>query len=484
MKIKLFKSACFCTMALLSNLLLAAEQTTSVPYMLLRHSPRQNATFMGKVKLSRSATLSFLNNVQLTYVAPVNEVVSGRIIDSKGKIIQEGDVIAQARDIKEKIIVNICTQKLKKAQQKLKDATLNLKRIEKLYKRHVFSERQHEEAENDYLQAAGDYDVCRLELLDAKENLDNMTLRAPFSGIIEKVLVEEGSSLFDDKSALVLSVFDPICIKVKLHDVLTDLLCVNDKFLVYPTGFTKPRPAWLNTQEIFTDYIDLSVKNSLVPKRQLTPEQKKLPKIFTRMRAIKTSEHKDIALWVPARALRKDDTGYYVWTVIKRSVLKNCAVETPTLTVKKIRVKPKDMFIQKHSTQYRALEDANGLKDSQVIIIKTEGRLVDGGKVIMQDSCWLFQPNEDVWVSIPQLTKYMFIISRDALKSFKGRQFVLVIGEDNKVSPVEVFVYNTFNKTAEIIGKNLKPGMKIVCSQNSGLLIMGQKVSLGQKVNF
>jgi len=482
MKMKLFKCACFSVIALLSGLLPAAEQP--VPYTLLRHSPRKNAIFMGKVKLSRSATLSFLSNVQLTYVAPVNEVVRGKIIDAEGRVIQEGDIIARARDIKEKIIVNICDQKLKKAKQKLKDATLNLKRIEKLYKRNVFSERQHEEAQNDYLQAVGDYDVCRLELLDAKENLENMTLHAPFSGIIEKVLVEEGSSLFDDKSILVLSVFDPISIEVKLHDVLTDLLCVNNQFLVYPTGVTKPSPAWLNTQEIFTDYINLSVKNYLVPKRQLTTEQKKLPKIFTRMRAIKPSEHPNVALWVPARALRKDNTGYYVWTIVKRSVPKNDSVEAPTITVKKVRVKPEDMFIQKHSTQYRALKDPGGLKDSQVIIIKTGGNLVDGGKAIMQDSCWLFQPTEDVWVSIPRLAKYMYVVPRDALKTFKGRQFILVIGEDNKVSPMEVFVYNSFNKTAEIIGKNLKTGMKIVCSKNSGLLNLGQKVSLGQRVNF
>ena len=139
MKMQLFKWACFWVLVLLPGFLPATEQTV-VSYMVLRSSPRKNAIFMGKVKLSRSATLSFLNNVQLTYVAPVNEVVHGRIIDAKGKIIQEGDIIAKARDIKEKIIVNICTQKLKKAQQKLKDATLNLKRIEKLYKRHVFSE--------------------------------------------------------------------------------------------------------------------------------------------------------------------------------------------------------------------------------------------------------------------------------------------------------------------------------------------------------
>jgi multidrug efflux pump subunit AcrA (membrane-fusion protein) len=78
----------------------------------------------------------------------------------------------------------------------------------------------------------------------------------------------------------------------------------------------------------------------------------------------------------------------------------------------------------------------------------------------------------------------MYVIPRDALKTFKGRQFILAIGEDNKVSPVEVFVYNSFNKTAEIIGKNLKAGMKIVCSKNSGLLILGQKVSLAKKIDF
>ena len=77
-----------------------------------------------------------------------------------------------------------------------------------------------------------------------------------------------------------------------------------------------------------------------------------------------------------------------------------------------------------------------------------------------------------------------FQARQDALKAFKGRKFIFVIGKDNKVAPMEIFVYNTLNKTAEIIGKNLSPGMKIVCSKSSGLLCLGQKVNLGQKINF
>jgi len=482
MKKKIFKCVCLGFLALLSSTLPALDQ--AVPYILLRRSPRKNAIFMGSVGLSRSANLSFLSDVQITYVAPVNEVVRGKVIDADGKVIRHGDILARAKDIKEKIIVNICVQKVKKTKQSLKDARLNLKRIEKLYKRHVFSERQHEEAENDYLQAAGDYDVCRLELLDAKSNLDNKVLRAPFSGIVEKVLAEEGSSLCDDKSIIVLSAFNPARIKVKLHDVLTDLLCVNNDFLVYPTGFTKPYSAWLKTQEIFTDYIELSVKNFLVPKRKLTPEQQKMPKIYTRMRAIKTSENPDIPLWIPSRSLKKDDEGPYVWTILTKSLPKNGSQKAHTFTVQKVRVKPKNMFIQKHSAQYQALENAGGLKDSQVILGKIGGTLVDGGKAIMCDSSWLFQPSENVWVSIPQLSEYMYTVSREALQVFKGRTFIFVIGTDNKVSPIEVFVYNKFNKTAEIIGKNLKPGMKIICSKINGLLYFGQKVTLGEKINF
>jgi hypothetical protein len=483
MKSKFLKLIIFGSLALLSSVLPAAEQIVSVPYILLRRSPRKNAIFMGSVGLSRSAKLSFLKDVQLTYVVPVNEVVRGKITDADGKIIREGDVLAKAKDTKERIIVNICSQKVKKGKQSLKDSRLNLKRIEKLYKRHVFSERQHEEAENEYLQASSDYDVCRLELLDAQSNLDSKVLHAPFSGIIEKVLAEEGSSLFEDKSVLVLSVFDPARIKVQLHDVLTDLLCVNNKFQVYPTGFTKPTPAWLKTQEIFTDYIELSVKNYLVPKRKLTPEQEKLPKIYTRMRAIKTPEIPEVPMWVPAHSIKKDDKGSYVWIISSKNESKSGSKHAPTLTVKKIRIQPRNMFIQRYSAQYQALEKAGELKDSQIVLLKTDGFLVDGGKAIMQDSSWLFQPSEKVWVSIPELAEHMYTVSRSALKTFKGRSFVFVIGKDSKVSPVEIFVYNTFNKTVEIIGKNLKPGMKIVCSKSS-LLHLGQKVSLGTKINF
>jgi len=485
MKTKLLKCACFGFLAVLSGVLPVAAQAKAVPYITLRRSFRKNAIFMGSVGLSRSAKMSFLKDVQLTYVAPVNEVVRGKIINSKGKIIRKGDVLATAKDTKEQIIVNICNQKVKKGKLALKDAKLNLQRIEKLYKRHVFSERQHEEAENEYLQASSDYDVCRLELLDAKSNLDNKTLRAPFSGVVEKVFAEEGSSSYEDKEILILSVFNPARVNVKLHDVLTDLLCVNHNFLVYPTGFTTPSAGWLKTQEIFTDYIELSVKNYLVPKRKLTPAQKKLPKIYTRMRAIKASENPEIPLWVPARSIKEDSKGFYVWTITEQSIKKyHNSKEAPTLTVRKARVKSKDMFIQKHSAQYQALEETGGLKNSQIVLIKTDDFLTDGGKAIMQDSSWLFQPSEKVWVSIPELAEYMYTVSLDAVQMFKGRSFLFVIGKDSKVSPVEVFVYDKSNKTAEIIGKNLETGMKIVCIKSSGLLHLGQKVTLGNKINY
>jgi len=482
MKTKLFKCVCFGFLSILSIALPAMEQV--VPYVLLRRSPRKNVLFMGSVGLSRSARLSFLSDVQLTYVAPENEVVRGKITDASGKVILQGDILAKASDTKEKIIVNICAQKVKKTKQSLKDANLNLKRIEKLYKRHVFSERQHEEAENDYLQAASDYDVCRLELLDAKSNLEKRILRAPFSGIVEKVFATAGSSLFEDKAVLILSVFDPVCIKVKLHDVLTDLLCVNNKFLVYPTGFTQHYSAWLKTQEIFTDYIELSVKNFLIPKRKLSPEQEKMPKIYTRMRTIKAPEISDVPLWIPTRALKKDDKGSYVWTVLEKNLLKNGSKKTATLTIKKVRIKARDMFMQKRSVQYQALKDTGGLKDSQIVLVKTEGTLVDGGKAIMHDSSWLFQPSEKVWVSIPQLAEHIYTVPQDALKVFGGRTFIFIIGKEKEVSPMEIFVYNKFNKTAEIIGKNLNSGMKIVCSKTNGMLYLGQKVTLGKKITF
>jgi len=481
---KLLKCICLGYFIFLTTILPAAEQAKTVSYILLRHSNNKNPVFVGLVKRSRSAKLSFLSYVQLTYVIPVNETVRGRIINTDGKVIRKGDILAEAQNAKEQILVNISSEKAKNAKQSLKDASLNLERFKKLYKRQVATGRQYEQAENLYLQARSDYDVCRLELLDAKSNLENKILRAPFSGVVEDVFAAAGSSLSETESVLVLSVFDPIYIKVKLHNILTDLIHINNKFLVYPTGMTDSYPAWMRTQDIFTDYIVLSAKNILIPKWQLTPEQKKLPKVYTWMRSIKAPEMPSIPLWVPARALKKDDKGSYVWATIDKILPQNGFQKDAPLTVKKVRVETLNMLIEKRYARYQALKDTGGLKDSQIILIDTEGILVDGAKAILQDECWLFKPTEKVWVSIPQLSKYMYTISHDALKTFDGRSFILVINKDNTISPVEVFVYKTSAKNTEIIGKELKPGMKIICSKTKGLSHLGQKVHLGTKINF
>jgi multidrug efflux pump subunit AcrA (membrane-fusion protein) len=481
----LLKYICTITLASISApaFVLAAQLPQGVTYVNLKRSPRQNVLFLGNVILSRSAKLSFLSNVQLTYVASPNDVVCGRITDFQGRIIREGDILARARDIREEIVVNISTQKVKKAKQALKDARLNLERIKKLYKRQVFSERQHEQAENEYIQAASDYDVCRLELLDAKENLDDKALRAPFSGIIEKVYAVAGSSLTEDKSVLLLSVFDPINVRVKLHDVLTDLICVHNEFKVYPTGGTTSYPAWLQTQEIFTDYIELTVKNIKIPKVKLTPEQNKLPKIHTRMRVIDAPEIPEEALWVPANAIRKDKTGAFVWKVDCSMTNQTGKQSISIPKVKKVMVKPKDMFIQKLSARYQAVE-SDVLKPGRVVLVKTEGKLVNGGRAVMYDSCWMFQPKEKVWVSIPQLAKHIYKVPSEALKKFEDHSFIFVICPDNTVVPVEIFVYNRGDKTAEIIGRNLSPGTKVIVQKSNGMAYPGEKVKLGKKLDY
>ncbi|MDD5728893.1 MAG: hypothetical protein PHV59_10035 [Victivallales bacterium] len=464
---------------------LSAEQAKAdgIDYVCLRHTPRENVMFLGDIILSRSVKLSFLSNVQLTYVATPNEVVCGQITDSKGRIVREGDILARAYDAKEEIIVDISNQKVKKAKQILRDASLKLKRIEKLYKQHVFSERQHEEAENEYLQAASDYDVCRLELLEAKENLENKILRAPFSGIVENVYASAGSSLPEDKSILVLSVFNPIRIRVKLHDIVTDLLCVHNEFRVYPTGLTSSYPAWLETREIFTDYIELTAKNLQIPKIKLTPEEEKLPKIYSRMRAIRLAEIPDINLWVPAQAIRRQGQEAYVWK-LEAAGTRNGNRNNHIAIVKRIKVRPRDMFIQKLSIQYQALETGNGLDEGQTVLVKTEGELTDGGQAVMYDSCWLFQPGEKVWVSIPQLAKHVYLVPSDALRNFENRTFIFIVTSGSNVLPIEVFVHGKSGKNVEIIGKNLFPGMKVVCQKTDGMFFPGDKVKLGKKLAY
>ncbi|MDD5596816.1 MAG: hypothetical protein PHV82_02660 [Victivallaceae bacterium] len=463
----------FALFLILFSSLATAAGRPGVDYALIRRSPRKNVFFMGSVMLSRSVKLSFLSNVQLTYVASENEVVRGKITDADGNTIYQGDAVAKARSTKEQIIVNIAGQKVKKTKQTLKDASLNLSRTKKLYERHVSSERQHEQAENDYLQAASDYDVGRLELLEAQTNLENMTLNAPFSGVIEKVFASAGSSLCDDQPVLVLSVFDPMSVKVELHDVVTDLLCVNDQYLVYPTGFPRPEPGWLKTEEIFTSYMELSVKNRLIPKRKLSPDEQKLPRIYSRMRVIETRDK----LWVPASALKKDKEGTFLWVISQ-------SADCRKLKTGKVRVKTENMFIQKRSAQYQAVETANGLKASDIVAVRTGDNLLDGGLAVMYDSCWLFQPDEKVWVSIPHLTEHMYTVPNDSIKTFRERSFLLVIDNSGHVAPIEVFVYDRSGQNAEIIAKNLKTEMKIICTKESGLLYLGQKVALGKKVVF
>ncbi|MDD5596564.1 MAG: hypothetical protein PHV82_01385 [Victivallaceae bacterium] len=123
MNIKAFKYICLVYLTLFTVILTAKEQVKTVPYMLLQHSNNKNPVFVGLVKRSRSAKLSFLSYVQVTYVIPVNEIVRGRIINTEGKVIRKGDILAEAQNDKEQILVNISSEKAKNAKQALNDVS-------------------------------------------------------------------------------------------------------------------------------------------------------------------------------------------------------------------------------------------------------------------------------------------------------------------------------------------------------------------------
>ncbi|WP_420434516.1 efflux RND transporter periplasmic adaptor subunit [Hyphobacterium sp.] len=127
--------------------------------------PDRHYEFVGRVEAARSVDLSFQVNGQLAEL-PVTDGIE----------VAEGDLIAQL-DLED------FQRAEREARVQLQQARTDLDRQQTLFDRGIASAAARDNAQTQY-------DLRLVALENARRNLENATLRAPFDGLISRVLVE------------------------------------------------------------------------------------------------------------------------------------------------------------------------------------------------------------------------------------------------------------------------------------------------------
>ncbi|QSH42277.1 hypothetical protein P0136_03610 [Lentisphaerota bacterium ZTH] len=461
---------------------LAAAPKT-MPYYVMKDKACQKAFFLGEVEQGRSITMGFSMDCQIKYVIPVNTHVYGRVFNTSGQEVIKGRTLAKASSKIQELSLNVAMLNLKKTQLTVKDMEEDFQRVKSLFERSVYSTKQFQDATNEFLKAKTDYEVAKMQVYEAREDLEKCYLRAPFDGVVEKNFVSEGSSVESGDPVLKLCILSPARVIVKMHEVLTGLISVNNRFLVYPSGNFSPSAAWLSPRGIFPDHIVLFVDNNLIAKTDLSPEDVNLPKVQYMSPAAKLRKMPGVQIWVPDQALVYSKGKTYVWVAEDEFAIQKEKAFKRVFTVRKIEVEIADMIMERSVIPYHALKKANGIKPFQLIVVESDGNLVDGKKAVLEEYRRKFRPGEKVWVLIPELTKLVHSVPMSAIQK-RDDNFYLFTVSNNKAVPIEVFIYEQEDSSAWVIGAGLKYGLKVLLPQKGDLIFPGDEIKLDREIPF
>ncbi|HKJ46412.1 MAG TPA: efflux RND transporter periplasmic adaptor subunit [Balneolales bacterium] len=121
--------------------------------------------------------------------AELRTEVDGRIIHVTvdiGDHVHKGQVLLQIRQVDYKLAVEQAEANFKRAQAQYKNAKQEKQRIDGLFKAGSATAQQKDQADAAYQQASAGLMQAKAARDDAKQKLDDTTIRAPFSGYITK----------------------------------------------------------------------------------------------------------------------------------------------------------------------------------------------------------------------------------------------------------------------------------------------------------
>lgn len=140
---------------------------------------------------------------QVTLVSETNGTVEKLYVE-EGSVVREGQIIVQL-EAREKQVA------LQKANIRLQNATMELDRKQKSYDQKIISQ-------SEYDKAKFEMEVAESEKKSAEVEIDRITIRAPFSGIITERYIEKGQTIQVQTQLFTLVDRDPLKAKIYLPE--------------------------------------------------------------------------------------------------------------------------------------------------------------------------------------------------------------------------------------------------------------------------
>jgi len=128
----------------------------------------------------------------------VSSEISGRITEINfdvDNMVSKGDVLLRVRDVEYRARLNKAEAALSEAKANYKDAELEYERAKDMFNKNVISESQYDRADAALKGAQARVAASKASVAEAKEQLENTAIKAPYSGVVTTRHVELGETV-------------------------------------------------------------------------------------------------------------------------------------------------------------------------------------------------------------------------------------------------------------------------------------------------
>ncbi|MGI9332000.1 MAG: HlyD family secretion protein, partial [Gammaproteobacteria bacterium] len=494
-----------------------------VSYLSLeRTNPTREARITGSVETWKKEWVGFEVAGRVRYVLEPGVNVQGRVVDNDGRVVNPGTLIATISNERYELSVeearargevakrdaevaridiedNIPAQ-IREAQAELNRSSREFARQKKLAKTGATARMRVDNARADYNAAHARVEQAKARLAEkrsqlaalearireandaveqAKIDLDDTKLYAPFNGQVSKVHAIAGGYVERGQPVATVQMMDPMQVQIAVSAAVDKQVHYNDVMKVYVDGHDEPLQGWVWKKASVADATTRTFMVTLMVRNRQTEvglspalEGKDFHRTDTLWSLESEFDSGKAPFFTNEETLHRDQDGYFVWKAEELTIADLETDFNPAFRVSKVRVEPTERrmrFMQ--ILTYRELSHIGDL-DPKLCLLA--GKLPDGVEhgdtVVLNRNQWRLRPGQLVQVDLHhgRMQEAFYVPVRAVMKQGSGHHVFVVNDEQNSeehAAKVEVRPGATVGdyQAIEPIGQaQLKVGTKLI----------------------
>ncbi|VGO23457.1 efflux RND transporter periplasmic adaptor subunit [Pontiella sulfatireligans] len=463
-----------CLLAVLSGCSQSVEPPERPPrpvsYVTLKTTTPESARrFSGTVDAWKSAQVGFEVAGRVEWVIDMGTEVAGETRDISGKSVAAGTVIARLDDERYRIALKDAEAKLEASRAHLILQQQELERYTRMVAERSASREKLDQVEASCKQAQSEVHVAEGNVENARLNLRDCTLVAPFSGQIARIHVTTGTFAVRAQPVVTVQMIDPVKVQFAVASQVDADIDYNEAMMVHVPGTGESLYGEVYLKDTAADaatrtfLITVLTRNKSIIEGAAVRNEAQASGLF---RLEKRSFNDSGPWFAENECLHEDEFGFYVWAA------KGLPGKAGRVTARKVRVVPGNElldFIQIFT--YRELKNFGDLNpETDLLLRRVTGEVKDGDEVVLTRKRWMLRPGDVVQVSRGVSDGVPGIYVPEEAIQFDGRKhfvFLAVDQGDNTATASRVDVLpgataGALQQISPLADGRLSEGMRLV----------------------